>query len=501
MASKVTSISQAEIAARPEKMDGLLAHRCASLRPIDFHEWRLAPCLLAAVDFAAVQTALSVARRLWTSLAAWWPALHSQALREGLRAGLLLMPVGYLLAGLYPGYGVGPVERLRRRFIAVALVFGGLFAWDNLVNRSEWSRGIMLLTFALTLLLSPPLELAVVSLLIRFRRWGTPAVILSSGNAGIALARSLHKRPNLGLVPVALFKNDSDLWGTTIEGLPVLGPPRIAAGLKGGVNTAVVAMFGLASSELASIVESLPFRRVIVVPELTGLQSLWVTTRDLSGNLALEMRRNLLLRRNYYTKRLADYAFGLTLFLLSAPVIGLMALWIKRASPGAAFYAQEREGRDGEPIRIWKLRTMYLDADQALEKYLDANPEAREHWQKHFKLQSDPRVIPGVGHLLRKTSLDELPQLWNVLRGDMSLVGPRPFPTYHMNSFGEPFRRLRGRVLPGITGLWQISERSDGNLDVQEQLDSYYIRNWSPWLDVYILAHTALAVLSCRGAY
>ena len=190
-----------------------------------------------------------------------------------------------------------------------------------------------------------------------------------------------------------------------------------------------------------------------MVPELTGLQSLWVTTRDLSGNLALEMRRNLLLRRNYYTKRLADYAFGLPLFLLSAPVIGLMALWIKRASPGAAFYAQEREGRDGEPIRIWKLRTMYLDADQALEKYLDANPEAREHWQKHFKLQSDPRVIPGVGHLLRKTSLDELPQLWNVLRGDMSLVGSPAVP--HLPH--EQLRRtLSAAARQGLAGNYRL---------------------------------------------
>jgi len=501
MACNIVSIAPAAVDVHPERAAEVRVFHGPSLHPLEFHEWRRAPWLLAAVDIAAVQTALSAARLLRNALAEWWPALRVHAPGEGARAGLLLLPLAFYLAGLYPGYGLGPVERLRRRVMTVVLVFGGLFSWDNVVNHGGWSRGIMLLTFAFTLALSALLEAGVVSLLIRLRRWGTPAAILSAGNAGTALARSLQQRPELGLVPVALFKNASELWGTAVAGVPVLGPPCIAGSLMGRVNIAVVAMFGLKSSELSKIVESLPFCRVIVVPELTGLQSLWVNARDLSGSLGLEMRRNLLLKRNYYLKRAADYALGLPLFLVSAPVIALMALWIKRVSPGPAFYTQQREGRHGKLVRIWKLRTMYLDADQALERYLASNAEARAHWHKFFKLPSDPRVLPGIGHLLRRTSLDELPQLWNVLRGEMSLVGPRPFPRYHMESFGDRFRRLRGSALPGITGFWQISERSDGDLKVQERLDTYYIRNWSPWLDAYILARTVVAVLSCRGAY
>jgi lipopolysaccharide/colanic/teichoic acid biosynthesis glycosyltransferase len=160
-----------------------------------------------------------------------------------------------------------------------------------------------------------------------------------------------------------------------------------------------------------------------------------------------------------------------------------------------------REGFDGRRIAVWKLRTMYLDGDRMLENWFSDHPEDRVHWRRYFKLRSDPRVLPVIGKLLRRTSLDELPQLWTILTGEMSLVGPRPLPDYHLDQFPSDFRGLRTRVLPGLTGLWQVSARSDGDLDTQQTLDTYYIRNWSPWLDLYILARTVAAVLLARGAY
>jgi lipopolysaccharide/colanic/teichoic acid biosynthesis glycosyltransferase len=240
---------------------------------------------------------------------------------------------------------------------------------------------------------------------------------------------------------------------------------------------------------------------MIVVPDLAGIASLWVTARDLGGCLGFEIKKNLLLRRNHVLKRLMDRAVALPLFLLSLPVMAFAALWIKIVSRGPAFHRQIREGMDGRRIAVWKLRTMRLDGDRILEDWFKVHPHDREQWQRYFKLRDDPRVLPVIGSLLRRTSLDELPQLWSILRGEMSLVGPRPLPDYHLEQFPSEFRTLRTRVLPGLTGLWQVSARSEGDLKVQEALDTFYIRNWSPWLDLYILARTASAVLLARGAY
>jgi lipopolysaccharide/colanic/teichoic acid biosynthesis glycosyltransferase len=125
----------------------------------------------------------------------------------------------------------------------------------------------------------------------------------------------------------------------------------------------------------------------------------------------------------------------------------------------------------------------------------------RDEWRTRYKLRDDPRLIAGIGKLFRRFSIDELPQLWTVLTGGMSMVGPRPFPDYHLEQFTPEFRELRQRVRPGITGLWQITMRSEGSTDDQEALDSYYLRNWSVWFDLYVLARTILAVASGRGAY
>lgn len=204
---------------------------------------------------------------------------------------------------------------------------------------------------------------------------------------------------------------------------------------------------------------------------------------------------------NRWLKRGLDIVGALVLGAMALPILAAAAVWIKLTSRGSLIYRQEREGEGGRSLDVLKLRTMHMDAEVLLMRVLSTSPRARAEWTSHFKLKKDPRVLPGVGNFLRKTSLDELPQLWSVLKGEMSLVGPRPFPRYHLEGFGPRFRALRSRVKPGLTGLWQVSDRADGDLEVQEALDTYYIRNWSLWLDLYILARTVGAVLFPRGAY
>jgi lipopolysaccharide/colanic/teichoic acid biosynthesis glycosyltransferase len=214
-----------------------------------------------------------------------------------------------------------------------------------------------------------------------------------------------------------------------------------------------------------------------MVPDLFGIQSLWTTSRDLGGVLGLEVKKNLLVPANRVLKRTLDCALTVPLLLIAAPFLALCALWIRIVSRGPAFFRQVREGRNGKRITVLKLRTTYSDSGKVLERYLADNPDERRY------------------------SLDELPQLWNVLRGDMSLVGPRPLPDYHIDNFSAGFRALRASVTPGITGLWQVSARSEGDLKVQELEDTYYIRNWSLWLDVYILLRRLDMLLTPKGAY
>jgi lipopolysaccharide/colanic/teichoic acid biosynthesis glycosyltransferase len=200
-------------------------------------------------------------------------------------------------------------------------------------------------------------------------------------------------------------------------------------------------------------------------------------------------------------KRAFDLVLAVPLTLVAAPVVGAGWLLVKISDRGPAFYWQWRLGRYGRPIKVFKLRTMYQDADQRLERVLANNAAMREQWQRYFKLPDDPRILPYIGKFLRKSSIDELPQLWNILRGDMSLVGPRPFPEYHMEAFDAEFRELRLTVPPGLTGLWQISSRSDGDVDMQRAEDCLYIRNRCFWLDVYILVATIPALIASRGAH
>jgi Undecaprenyl-phosphate galactose phosphotransferase WbaP len=213
----------------------------------------------------------------------------------------------------------------------------------------------------------------------------------------------------------------------------------------------------------------------------------------------LQQRTGLLRPRTRRTKRVFDVVFALLLGLIAVPAALLIAAAIKLDSPGPVFFVHTRIGRGNRRFRLWKFRSMVTDAGEVLQRHIDAHPGLALEWRLTHKLRNDPRVT-RVGRLLRKTSLDELPQLWNVLRGDMSMVGPRPIVEAEVAKYGPSFA-LYSQVLPGLTGLWQVSGRNDTTYRERVELDSRYIRNWTLAADLNLLLRTVRVVLGGRGAY
>jgi Undecaprenyl-phosphate galactose phosphotransferase WbaP len=205
------------------------------------------------------------------------------------------------------------------------------------------------------------------------------------------------------------------------------------------------------------------------------------------------------LRRGERLKRACDLTFTLLGGMICLPLVGLIALAIKFGSRGPIFFSHERIGRFGHRFEALKFRTMVTNGDEVLAAHLAANPEAREEWRRDHKLKRDPRIT-FIGGILRKTSLDELPQLWNVVRGEMSLIGPRPIVHAEISKYGDDFD-VYLQALPGITGLWQVSGRNDTSYRQRVSLDVEYVVTWSIWTDVMILLRTALVVVRQTGAY
>jgi Undecaprenyl-phosphate galactose phosphotransferase WbaP len=185
--------------------------------------------------------------------------------------------------------------------------------------------------------------------------------------------------------------------------------------------------------------------------------------------------------------------------LVLMPVFLLIALIVKLSSPGPVLYGHKRLGKDGKHFTAYKFRSMVSDSEEKLKELLDSDPEARKEWETSHKLKDDPRVTK-IGNILRRTSFDEFPQLVNILKGEMSLVGPRPIVDDEVKKYGEDFNRIFS-VKPGLTGLWQVSGRSDTDYNDRVSFDTYYLQSWSVWLDVWVLLKTFGVVIKGKGAY
>lgn len=207
----------------------------------------------------------------------------------------------------------------------------------------------------------------------------------------------------------------------------------------------------------------------------------------------------LALSRSRRVKRTFDLVFAVLFAIAALPMFALVALAILIESGRPLFFGHDRIGRGGRTFRLWKFRTMRTDGDEILARHLDENPEAAEEWRLNRKLRHDPRV-GRIGRLLRRSSLDELPQIWNILRGEMSVAGPRPIVRDEILNYGTAYP-LYTLTAPGLTGLWQVSGRNDTTYRQRVELDAAYVRHWTPRLDVELLFRTVGVVLKGKGAY
>jgi Undecaprenyl-phosphate galactose phosphotransferase WbaP len=236
-----------------------------------------------------------------------------------------------------------------------------------------------------------------------------------------------------------------------------------------------------------------------VIPNISAATMLWVTPRDFGGTLGLEIPQKLLHPSSRVLKRIFDLLLATIVGIVSLPILVLVAILVKATSRGPVIYLQPRVGRNRRMFRACKFRTMVKDADEVLNDHLAQFPERQLEWRINRKLRNDPRLT-RAGRFLRRTSLDELPQLWNIFRGDMGLVGPRPIAEDELIRYGDSME-LYTKVLPGITGLWQVSGRNDTTYEDRVHFDEYYVRNWSVWLDLWIVGRTVKTVISGEGAY
>lgn len=427
------------------------------------------------------------------------PMQHSVWVYWGMWPLFLFVILLFAYGGLYPSIGMSFWEETKAvtkytsvSFIAVVVM---TFVAKTSVN---FSRTVVVMALMISLVTLPAMRRITRYFLGRAGLWKKTVVLIGTQQAVSQVLCNLGKHPDWGYIPAGAVLPDGE---DAPEGLSHLGRISHMNSLNLRVDETIVTMPQLSREELVSVVESATrFAPVVkVMADLYGLASAGVKTHDLDGMLLLEMQYRLYRSENRLLKRGFDLLLSAVSLVVLSPVLVLTALLVKLDSPGPVLFGHTRVGRDGSRFTCYKFRTMVPDAQERLAALLENDPQARRQWDRDFKLKSDPRVT-RVGKFLRKTSLDELPQIWNVLKGEMSFIGPRPIVPEEVERYGDKARYLF-RVTPGITGLWQVSGRNDIDYSERVLLDEYYAKNWSLWLDIEILLRTVGAVFRRNGAY
>jgi Undecaprenyl-phosphate galactose phosphotransferase WbaP len=408
----------------------------------------------------------------------------------------------YAAIGLYSGISLGSPEELRRLTLSSILV--SLFL--AFLTLSLRGTGVLFtMTMAQALLLSVILvPLTRVCLRLKLAGvpwWGYPTVVFGERTGAESVIRNLLEDPGLGLKPVALLCAAAS--DPTVQGVPAITADQLTELVHRfqGPAYAVLTPSSACYEQLLALIEDHRryFSHILVIPGFSRFSCLWVNPKNLGGLLGLEVCQQVFLPSRQLLKRSIDLVLTVSLSIVLMPLLVAIAIAIKIDSEGPILYPHRRIGRGGREFMAWKFRSMVQNADAILRRHLEENPEFQEEWACNQKLRNDPRVT-RLGSFLRRTSLDELPQLWNVIRGEMSLVGPRPIVREEIPRYGSDFETYTW-VPSGLTGLWQVSGRSETSYQERVDYDRFYVHNWSVWLDLCILFRTIGTVLSRAGAF
>ena len=483
-----------------ERRKSNYASQAAPIQPLPFK-------LRHAREFMALSLLLSdaVSLRLAYGIAVW--------LRIGLLGNTAMLqswnviPVlaffllAYAVYGLYPGVGLSPVYEMKRLFNATSIVFLLLIAltfWEH--TSTNYSRLTLAIAWLMALVLVQVNRWLTRIVGRNLGYWGEPVVVVGTGPEGQYIVKFLNDHIRLGMRPVLIIDGNTSYQESALVSINrsnirtiILVIPEISAELLEQIKGH---RFGYHNRRGENGISSM-----IMISSLGWWGSLDVKPIDMEGVLGLQVSQNLLNRWSNFVKRLTDLVFSVIIITLSAPFLLVIMGLICLDSPGGIFYRQDRVGRNGSIFKMWKFRTMRADADQILAKYLAADPQLKNEFDSTQKLKNDARIT-RMGIFLRKFSLDEIPQLINVLKGEMSLVGPRPYLLKQQEIIGTGIKDYQ-RVRPGMTGMWQVQGRGKISFigEERDKLDEYYVSNWSVGLDIYLLLRTVFVVLSKDGAY
>ncbi|MDR2484396.1 MAG: undecaprenyl-phosphate galactose phosphotransferase WbaP [Treponema sp.] len=410
----------------------------------------------------------------------------------------------FQVSNLYPGVSLAPAEELRRFSVSSFMAHGGIIL-SRYIEDKEFDA--ISSAFIISLCCSVFILLACRSLmhnlLYKTHLGGIPAVIFGGGGIGRTVVDRLLDSRKAGYVPV-LILDDDPASGEAYRGIPIIHDTKIGPEIvrRFNVKMAIVTTIPELDEQAWNTMvhySVAAFRYHVLIPDFSGVTNIWMAIRDFDGILGFVTSHKLKMPWNLGIKRFMDLSTVILVGLALSPILLIIALLVKITSPGPVLYGHTRLGLHGKRFKAYKFRSMVIDADARLKALLASDPRIKAEWEANHKIKQDPRITK-LGKFLRRTSLDEFPQLINILKGEMSLVGPRPIVDDEAARYGKDFNRIFS-VRPGLSGLWQVSGRSDTDYNERVSFDTYYLQSWSVWLDLWVLYKTVGAVLKGKGAY